>query len=366
MLPKMVNLNGNIYNTVGMVKLNNGAFLIAVNANELANFDFTQIPGLSSLPQIQVKKPTSVEHVFINYVQSVLQDKLNKGQINNSNDLTKTISSVNSYVNNHGQLLVNMAELDNKDNVVEAEKENLLGYFEDEMSANEYFQKPIVNEPVVNTEVTPQVVMQQDLPNNDLITKPINFEQPSFEMVEPQLSVQPPKPEFNFEVPAVEPMVQTAPAMPEFNFEISSVVAEPIAPAIPEYNQQTVDMVLNQQTQMPDPNFDVTSFINQYYEHFTMDQINTLLSGKILINEQQETMLKQRKGTMQVYDSLHAAEIKQNEAQVVQEPAKRKHLIRNAPNNKGQAAFVDTLLLSFTVGTICGVYLMYFVLTIMS
>ena len=45
---------------------------------------------------------------------------------------------------------------------------------------------------------------------------------------------------------------------------------------------------------------------------------------------------------------------------------KRKKLIRNAPCNKGQAAFVDTLLISFTVGTICGVYLMYFVLTIMS
>ena len=31
-----------------------------------------------------------------------------------------------------------------------------------------------------------------------------------------------------------------------------------------------------------------------------------------------------------------------------------------------ESAFVDTLLLSFTVGTICGVYLMYFILTIMS
>jgi len=377
MLPKMVNLNGNIYNTVGMVKLNNSAFLFATNANELASFDFTQFPELSSLPQFQVKKPTSVELVFIDFIKNALQDKMNNGQIANFDDLKKALSSVNRFVNTHQELLTNMAELDGKDQMVKAVKENLLAYFEDEMSNNEYFQKPVVNQPVVEQ---PQVVMQQDLPNNDLITEPIVFSEPTFMMSETQQPiVESTKPDFNFEMPVVEPQkpdfsFEVPTAQPEFNFGVPAVEAVPMMddnnfnatavetrPMLPEYDKDTVDLVLQSPV---DPNFDVTSFVNTYYDHFTMDQINMLLSGKFALNEQQETILKQRKGTIQIYNSLEAAEAQKEAPVATVQQDKRKRFIRKEKHN--QAAFVDTLLLSFTVGTICGVYLMYFVLTIMS
>lgn len=374
MLPKMVNLNGNIYNTVGMVKLNNGAFLVAVNENVLANFDFTQIPGLSSLPQFQIKKPTSVEYVFINYIQSVLQDKLNRGEITSS-DLMKIVSSVNSYVNKHAELLSNMSELDNKDNMVEAQKENLLGYFEDEMSKNEYFQKPVTNEIINDFEpiVIEQLPVEETIDFSYPVLEPVQPEQSLEPMVQleetsnvaldAQEPVEPTMPEFNFEVSSVEPVMETAKTMPEFNFEMPAV--EPalgnttVENTIPEYNKETVDMVLNQPV---DPSFDVTSFVSEYFDNFTLEQINMLLSGKFMINPQHQIMLKQRKDTMEIYNSLQASEMKKAE-EVTKEQNKRKRFVRKEKSN--QAAFVDTLLLSFTVGTICGVYLMYFVLTIM-
>lgn len=312
MLPKMINKNGNIYNTVGMIKLNNGAFLMGNNGSQLASFDFAQIPGLNNIPNFEVKKSTKVEEVFMSYIESVIQDKMNNGQIDN---LTQAISDVNKYINSHSELLSNMSQLDNKDNVVEAQKSNLLSYFAEEMNGIIYFQQPVVE----------SVEIGQSIVEDDT----------------------------------------------QLLQENNSVSDQPttIVSTYPEYNEQTVDMILQQQSEIPNPNFDVTTFVKEYFNHFTMSQMNILLSGKIAISEQLQEMLKQRKSTMQVYNSLQEVENKQIQSTLpvagLEPPAKRKKLIFKE-KRKNEAAFVDTLLLSFTVGTICGVYLMYFVLTIVS
>lgn len=294
MLPKMVNLNGITYDTVGMVKLNNSAFLIAANGNNIINLDFTQIEQLKNF---KINKPTSVEELFMDFVIENIQGKIENGEIVGNDGLKAALSDINRYINTHLELLSNMAQLDGKDKMVEAEKENIRGYFKDEMSANPYFQKE-----------------QVELKNDNRVLVQHNLEE-------------------------VKP-----------------------------YDEQTVDMVLKRQIENPNPNFDIRGFINQYFDKFTLKQIDTILNGNFSLDENQVLVLNQKKDAMNVYDALQTAEIQKVEENNViniqeKKEEKRRRFIRKE-NNK-EAAFVDTLLLSFTVGTICGVYLMYFILTIM-
>jgi len=293
MLPKMVNLNEITYDTVGMVKLNNSAFLIAANGNSIIKKDFTQIEQLRDLKSFKTDKPTSVELLFMDFVIENIQSKIENGSIVGKDGLKNALSDINRYVNTHPELLTNMAELDGKDKIVEEQENNLLDYFEEKMSANPYFQKE-----------------QVELRNDNQVLVQHNFEE-------------------------VKP-----------------------------YDEQTVDMVLKRQIENPNPNFDISGFMNQFFDKFTLKQIDTILNGNFNLDENQVLALNQKKDAMKVYDALQTAEIQKTE-EVVKEnrPEKRIRFLRKA-NNK-EAAFVDTLLLSFTVGTICGVYLMYFILTIM-
>lgn len=140
---------------------------------------------------------------------------------------------------------------------------------------------------------------------------------------------------------------------------------------IPEYDEAKVTAVLEEKSKSPET-FDVDAFIDAYSEHFTQRHINLLLNN-FQLSEEKQTQLKDRKEIIKSVDSLAGLEIRNLEEAASQEQAKentkgkrKKLTLLGDKNNAKKAAFVDTLLLSFTVGTICGVYLMYFVLTIMS
>lgn len=289
MLPKAVSYNNKIYTTIGMIKLNNGAFLYAVNANEIISIDFVQIASLIKDATFEIKKPTLVEYAYINFLTNNIQQKINNSEIN-QNQLMEVFSNINRYVNTHPELLTNMSQLDNQDEMVKNNIQDLFGYFDDAMKDNTYFKKQEIVEEVNN------------------------------------------QPE---EIPVVE----------------KETIVE--KPTYPPYDEIIVTKILSN----PQNNFDINTFINLYINDFNANQIDLLLTN-FKLNENQINALNTKKQTLTTNEGK--AQTNQN----VQ--AKTKVFALPGRKESKQSAFVDTLLLSFTIGTFCGVYLMYFILTIMS
>ena len=258
MLPRAINYNNKIYNTIGMIKLNDGAFLICKNGNELINFDFTRISSLLSNLKIEIKQPTEIEYKFMIYIQNNIQEKISNNELKNDIEINYAFADINRYVNLTNGLLQSLKNIDG--NI------NLLEYFDNLMKDNQYFKR-----------------------------KEINY---------------------------------------------------------PEYNEQAVTMILTTAQQ----NFDIDKFIDLYLNNFNLEQINLLLSNYSL-NEKQVKLLNERKNELTV--NTNNSNSKAN-------LGKRKTFALPGIKENKEAAFIDTLLLSFTVGIFCGIYLMYFVLTIMS
>ena len=122
---------------------------------------------------------------------------------------------------------------------------------------------------------------------------------------------------------------------------------------LPDYDEQSVTARLSMKQ---NDGFDINLFIQKYLNDFNTEQIDLILQGYKL-NEQQINLLKDRK---QSKTESTESQTKSNVRN------KTKRLALPAFKTDKEAAFVDTLLLSFTVGIFCGIYLMYFVLTIMS
>ena len=269
-LPNPIGYNGDIYNTVGAVKMNDGAFLIAQNNKNLVNVDFTKLVELIQNVSFVIKKPTEIERAFMNFIQEKIQEKLYNGQIQ-INDLSKTFSNINRYINTTPNLLQNLKNI----NLGNVNEKTLQTIFEELLKDNEYFKK---EEKVEN-----------------------------------------------------------------INLNIS----------FPEYNEELVTTVLLQQS-----NLDIDMFVNQYFNDFTLEQINMLLE-KFKLDEIKTNQLLQRRNELNMVVDESVSNSKSS-------LDKRKNLALPGFKENKEAAFIDTLLLSFTVGTICGIYLMYFILTIMS
>jgi len=295
-VPKAVKINDKICNTIGMIQTNNGVFLICQNANVLSSIDFTTIQNFVKNAQFQIKTPTLVEYALIKFLTNNIQQKINNLEIN-PNQLINVFSDINKYVNTHPDLLINMSQLDNKDDMVKNNVQNLFGYFDDAMKHNTYFKKQEVEgtKPVVEQINEPQIV----------------------------------QPEIKMEENIVE------------------------KPTYPPYDEMTVTAILSN----PQNNFDINTFINLYINDFNTNQIDLLLTN-FKLNENQISALNAKKQAMVINEGK--AQTNQN----IQ--AKTKVFALPGRKEGKEAAFVDTLLLSFTIGTFCGIYLMYFVLTIMS
>lgn len=257
MLPRAINYNNKIYNTIGMIKLNEGAFLVCKKDDELINFDFTKISGLLSNIKIQIKQPSMIEFEFMNFIQNKIQEKINNKDFKTDVDINYAFTDINRYINTTNGILVSLQNVQN--NV------DLNQYFSNLMRENKYFKQ-------------------------------------------------------------------------KENY--------------PEYNEQVATMILTN----PQPNFDVEKFVNLYFYQFNIEQINLLLSN-FQLNEFQMKRLEKRKNELT---------INTNNSNSKSNLGKRKTFALPGIKENKEAAFIDTLLLSFTVGIMCGIYLMYFVLTIMS
>lgn len=267
-LPNPISYNGEICNTVGAIKMNDGAFLIAQNNKTLVNVDFTKLASLIQNINFEIKNPTQTEVAFMDFIQEKIQEKLYNGETQ-INEVPKVVSNINRYINTTPNLLQTLKNT-NLDNNKEMQQQ----LFEELLKDNEYFKK----EKIEN------------------INQNISF---------------------------------------------------------PQYDEGAVTAILLQQ-----PNLDMDTFINQYFNDFTLDQINILLE-KYNLDEIKNQKLLQRKKELDVITSESVSNSKSS-------LDKRKNLSLPGFKENKEAAFIDTLLLSFTVGTICGIYLMYFILTIMS
>lgn len=362
---KLTNLNGDLYiidsnNTdiksavANMVKINEGAFLVGKSENEIKNFDVTTIEKFSAGLNFKVRKSTKAENLLMSYIQNTLQQKTNEEQFKTIADLRTAVADINAYINSQPVLLENMKELEGKDSIIDEKIEKALeSYFEEAMSKNQYFQKQVVTQPVIQEAVN----VQQNIETEEIAPIENDFYQ------------EVPANAINQAVMA-QPISETIMPEPEIVSPEPSVMEQ--VPETQEYDEQTVTDILQLQAATPSANFNVEKLVNKYFEHLTTKQIDILLNN-FKLNENLVVLLKQRKGTIQVFNSLQNAELEQNNSieneqqniSNVVEKRKRFTLLGEKNSNK-KAAFVDTLLLSFTIGTLCGVYLMYFILTIMS
>lgn len=273
-MPGAVNYKGQMYKTVGSIKMNNGAFLVAINNNQLISVDFLTI--LNSLKNInfEIKKPTSIEIIFMRFIQEKLQQKINSNQLKNYNDINRAISDINMYINTNQELLSELVKLDNN-KFTTSSFTSIKNHFEQLMSNNEYFKT----------------------------TKDDN------------------------------------------SFNLNN---------LPEYDEQAVTIILSN-AQIS--NFDIDMFINKYFYDFNQYQISLLLNN-FKLQDEQIKRLNERK------DSFNSNS--DDNTNTKSNIGKTKTFALPGIKESKEAAFVDTLLLSFTVGILCGIYLMYFILTIMS
>lgn len=264
MLPKAINYNNVIFNKIGMIKMNDGAFLVAVNNNKLINFSFTQIPGLITGLKFEVKNPTQVEYDFMNFIQNKIQDKIDNGEFSNINEIDVAFKDINKYINTAPGLLNILKQLPGND---------FEEYFIKLMSNNKYFKEE-----------------------------------------------------------------ENQKKLEEY----------------PQYDENAVTMILTSQQ----PNLDVDKFVNEYFNDFNIEQIDLLLTNYNL-DENKIKSLNERKNILN--ENISSQERNKKNTR-----AKTKVFALPHIKESKEAAFIDTLLLSFTVGILCGIYLTYFILTIMS
>ena len=117
----------------------------------------------------------------------------------------------------------------------------------------------------------------------------------------------------------------------------------------PPYDEVTVTLLL---FKGPD-NLDVDLFINQYLNYLTVKQIDLLISNYILTPEQMNKLTEQRS----------IKEMSEKQVEDVKQMEKPKTLVLKK-NDK--AAFVDSLLLSFVVGLVWGIYLTFLIILLLS
>ena len=117
----------------------------------------------------------------------------------------------------------------------------------------------------------------------------------------------------------------------------------------PPYDEVTVTLLL---FKGPD-NLDVDLFINQYLNYLTVKQIDLLISNYILTPEQMNKLTEQR--TLKEMAEKQVEDVKQKE--------KPKTLVLKKHD---KAAFVDSLLLSFVVGLVWGIYLTFLIILLLS
>lgn len=408
MLPSKVIYKDKMYETVGFIKLNNGSFLILKNNDEIISIDLSKAQGLSLKLKFEVKEATKVELVLIEYITQALRNDIKNGKYKDKKSLMDDLASVNKYINTHPELLKNMKELDFKDDLVDKNILQLLSYFDEVMAPS-----PLNLEGITSFEIGDKDYIKFKDENGDVKILDDSHDNRSFvEQFEnkqdesrsfqsndgAQNALEIAKDTLKFEKKEVplestvlddnlgNAIINQQPALANDNIlgngeekifynqsddQIVTIEQNGNDVAIkevgetksveekeedttskviyPPYDEVTVTLLL---FKGPD-NLDVDLFINQYLNYLTVKQIDLLISNYILTPEQMNKLTEQRS----------IKEMAEKQVEDVKQMEKPKTLVLKK-NDK--AAFVDSLLLSFVVGLVWGIYLTFLIILLLS
>ncbi len=417
MLPNRVIYKGKEFETIGFIKLNNGSFLILRNGEDIVGLDLSKI-NLNLNLKFEIKEATKVELVLIHYIVEAIKNDIRSGKYQNKEDLKKDIVDLNKYINTHKELLGNMKQLDFKDDVVDKTITGLLSYFDEVMKdaplnlegitsfqvdgksyikyKDENGQVKIMDDNVDNRNFVEQFKTKQ---NESKYFKQEDGKESALNIAEDMNKYQ----KTSVGLTDVETLDDASnkqalsnKAMQKYDEKVdksivgnaetgiyydenneqlltadkkdnkvviseikeatadgtNSVVAEEtVGVDYPPYNEEVVTQYLavNRTNKI-----NLSAFINKYLYDLTPTQIDYLINNYNL-DPNQVAMLNEQKN-LKLTDS-------QTETQ--KEKPKTKIFTLN-DNRKPNAAFVDTLLLSFVVGLVSGMYLVFLILIIMS
>ena len=408
MLPSKVIYKDKMYETVGFIKLNNGSFLILKNNDEIISIDLSKAQGLSLKLKFEVKEATKVELVLIEYITQALRNDIKNGKYKDKKSLMDDLASINKYINTHPELLKNMKELDFKDDLVDKNILQLLSYFDEVMAPS-----PLNLEGITSFEIGDKDYIKFKDENGDVKILDDSHDNRSFveqfenkqdesrsfqsndgtqnalEIAKDTLKYE--KKEVPLESTVLDDnlgnaIINQQPALANDNIlgngeekifynqsdnQIVTIEQNGDDVAIkevgetksveekeedttskviyPPYDEVTVTLLL---FKGPD-NLDVDLFINQYLNYLTVKQIDLLISNYILTPEQMNKLTEQRS----------IKEMAEKQVEDVKQKEKPKTFVLKK-NDK--AAFVDSLLLSFVVGLVWGIYLTFLIILLLS
>lgn len=408
MLPSKVIYKDKMYETVGFIKLNNGSFLLLKNNDEIISIDLSKAQGLSLKLKFEVKEATKVELVLIEYITQALRNDIKNGKYKDKKSLMDDLASINKYINTHPELLKNMKELDFKDDLVDKNILQLLSYFDEVMAPS-----PLNLESITSFEIGDKDYIKFKDENGDVKILDDSHDNRSFveqfenkqdesrsfqsndgtqnalEIAKDTLKYE--KKEVPLESTVLDDnlgnaIINQQPTLANDNIlgnseekifynqsddQIVTIEQNGDDVAIkevgetksveekeedttskviyPPYDEVTVTLLL---FKGPD-NLDVDLFINQYLNYLTVKQIDLLISNYILTPEQMNKLTEQRS----------IKEMAEKQVEDVKQKEKPKTLVLKK-NDK--AAFVDSLLLSFVVGLVWGIYLTFLIILLLS
>lgn len=408
MLPSKVIYKDKMYETVGFIKLNNGSFLILKNNDEIISIDLSKAQGLSLKLKFEVKEATKVELVLIEYITQALRNDIKNGKYKDKKSLMDDLASVNKYINTHPELLKNMKELDFKDDLVDKNILQLLSYFDEVMAPSplnldgitsfeigdkdyikfkdENGDVKILDDSHDNRNFVEQFENKQDesrsFQSNDGVQNALEIAKDTLKYEKKEVPLestvlddnlgnaiinqQPTLAndnilgnseekifynqsddqivtiEQNGDDVAIKEVGETKSVEEKDEDTTSKVI-------YPPYDEVTVTLLL---FKGPD-SLDVDLFINQYLNYLTVKQIDLLISNYILTPEQMNKLTEQRL----------IKEMAEKQVEDVKQMEKPKTLVLKK-NDK--AAFVDSLLLSFVVGLVWGIYLTFLIILLLS
>lgn len=412
MLPSRIIYRGKIFETTGFIKLNKGSFLIVKNNDEVYGLDLSKL-NLNLDLKFEVKEATKAEAVFVEYIIESIKNDIKKGKYQTKEDLKKEIIELNRFINEHDSFLSNIDKL--TDSMTNKNMISLLTYFDETMKETpldlegitsfkvdgKYYIKykdengkvRILDDNVDNRNFVEQFKAKQnesfsfqleDGKESALnIAKDMDkFQKQSVELeevdeIEPTTATQviPTKVMQKYDEEKDGNIVGNAKAgiyhdenkdkiltteikreerkvlvneVKAATSETNEVTSQSQAVDYPTYNEETVDqyLIINRTNKI-----NLDAFINKYLYDLTPKQIDYLLNNYSLTQEQVDKLNAQR-----------STKIALVEEQKQKEKPKTKVLALNTK----KAAFVDTLLLSFVVGIVSGMYLVLLVIMIMS
>ena len=406
MQPERVKFNGIEYDVIGTIKLNNGQFLFLKNNDDVLGLDMSKVNS-SFFGVANPKEATKVEFVLIDYILEAIKNKTKSGKYKNIEELKKDIIDLNKYISNHSELLNNIKQLDFKDEIVLKTMNSLLSYFDEVMKS-----APINLEGITSFKIEGKdyikyedqngkvAIMDDNADNRNFVEqlkskqveseyfkqdegkeKALNvindmneYHKASYDLNdagEIKLSDSSSKVVNSFDEQSDRNPIDNEQSQNEQNDKVltsqqqdNNVVITEVKnedngtsldiqknnASYPPYNEEVVTQYLMTNRSN---NIDITTFIDKYLNDFSVEQIDYLLNNYSLTDEY-INKLNNQKSKKNIVEEENQRQLEKPKAKVF------------TLNNKPKAAYVDTLLLSFIVGLVAGMYLIVLILFIMS